>query len=276
MMIQLPRALQPTAKSLLNMTKKSSILHALLFAGLAASASAALLENPPLSTGPKSIDPKGVISPDLVPANVTTKEELIALPKFRTIQTFQKEGQVFEPKQNFITFSAESEMPAVELTFEGAGATPESGATVDNANFASSGQSAVRLESTGNSAAKVKVITATLKFGDYNTGTHSFTPATPNSTKAPRAVCFTLTSQGNRSHMFQSIVAVFKDASENVLDTQSLNDLNIPNDATVRAAFFGYKSPGERIATVEITATTKDMTFSATPLLGLDDLGFVR
>jgi hypothetical protein len=76
--------------------------------------------------------------------------------------------------------------------------------------------------------------------------------------------------------MFQSIVAVFKDASENVLDTQSLNDLNIPNDATVRAAFFGYNSPGERIATVEITATTKDMTFSATPLLGLDDLGFVR
>ncbi|MFM8717846.1 MAG: hypothetical protein ACKOF3_13840, partial [Spartobacteria bacterium] len=68
---------------------------------------------------------------------------------------------------------------------------------------------------------------------------------------------------------------VFKDASENVLDTQSLNGLNIPNDATVRAAFFGYISPGERIATVEITATTKDMTFSATPLLGLDDLGFV-
>ena len=258
------------------MNKKSSILHAMLFAGFAASASAAVLENPPLSTGAKSIDPKGVIAPDLVPANVTTKEELIALPNFRTIQTFQKEGQVFEPKQNFITFSAESEMPAVELAFEGAGATPESGATVDNANFASSGQSAVRLESTGNSAAKVKVITATLKFGDYNSGAQAFTPATPDSAKAPKAVCFTLTSAGNRSHMFQSIVAVFKDASENVLDTQSLNDLNIPNDATVRAAFFGYKSPGERIATVEITATTKDMTFSATPLLGLDDLGFVR
>ena len=258
------------------MSKKSSILHALLFAGLAASASAAVLENPALSTGAKSIDPKGVISPDLVPANVTTKEELIALPNFRTIQTFGKEGQVFEPKQNFITFSAETEMPAVELAFGGAGATPESGSTVDNANFASSGQSAVRLESTGNSAAKVKVITATLKFGDYNTGAQAFTPATPDSAKAPKAVCFTLTSAGNRSHMFQSIVAVFKDASENVLDTQSLNDLNIPNDATVRAAFFGYKSPGERIATVEITATTKDMTFSATPLLGLDDLGFVR
>lgn len=258
------------------MNKKSSILHALLFAGLAASASAAVLENPPLSTGAKSIDPKGVIAPELVPANVSTKEELIALPKFRTVQTFGKEGQVFEPKQNFITFSAESEMPAVELTFGGAGATPQSGETMDNANFASSGQSAIRLESTGNSAAKVKVITATLKFGDYNTGTQAFTPATADSAKAPKAVCFTLSSAGNRSHMFQSIVAVFKDASENVLDTQSLNDLNIPNDATVRAAFFGYKSPGERIATVEITATTKDMTFSATPLLGLDDLGFAR
>ena len=258
------------------MNKKSSILHALLLAGLAASASAAVLENPPLSTGAKSIDPKGVISPDLVPANVTTKGELIALPNFRTIQTFGKEGQIFEPKQNFITFSAESEMPAVELTFGGAGTTPQSGETVDNANFASSGQSAIRFESTGNTAAKVKVITATLKFGDYNTGTQAFTPATPDSAKAPKAVCFTLSSAGNRSYMFQSIVAVFKDASENVLDTQSLNDLNIPNDATVRAAFFGYKSPGERIATVEITATTKDMTFSATPLLGLDDLGFAR
>ncbi|MFM8764799.1 MAG: hypothetical protein ACKOEZ_08200, partial [Spartobacteria bacterium] len=135
--------------------------------------------------------------------------------------------------------------------------------------------SAIRLESTGNSAAKVKVITATLQFGDYNTGTQAFTPATPDSAKAPNAVCFTLSSAGNRSYMFESIVAVFKDASENVLDTQSLNGLNIPNDATVRAAFFGYISPGERIATVEITATTKDMTFSATPLLGLDDLGFV-
>jgi hypothetical protein len=276
MVKRLARALQTTSKNLLNMNKKSSILHAMLFAGFAASASAAVLENPPLSTGAKSIDPKGVIAPDLMPANVTTKEELIALPKFRTVQTFGKEGQVFEPKQNFITFSAESEMPAVELTFGGADATPESGATVDNANFASSGQSAVRLESTGNSAAKIKSITAILKFGDYNTGTHSFTPAAADSTKAPKAVCFTLSSQGNRSHMFQSIVAVFKDASENVLDTQSLTELNIPNDATPRAAFFGYNSPGERIATVEITATTKDMTFSATPLLGLDDLGFVR
>ena len=276
MVERLAVALQPTAKSLLNMTKKSSILHALLFAGLAASASAAVLENPPLATGAKSIDPKSVIAPELVPANVSTKEELIALPNFRTVQTFGKEGQVFEPKQNFIVFSAESEMPAVELTFGGADATPESGATVDNANFASSGNSAIRFEATGNTAAKVKSITAILKFGDYNTGTHSFTPAAPDSTKAPKAVCFTLSSQGNRSHMFQSIVAIFKDASENVLDTQSLTELNIPNDATPRAAFFGYKSPGERIATVEITATTKDMTFSATPLLGLDDLGFAR
>ena len=258
------------------MNKKSSTLHALLFAGLAASVSAGVLENPPLSSGAKSIDPKGVISPELVPANVSTKEELIALPNFRTIQTFGKEGKVFEAKQNYITFSAENEMPAVELTFEGSGATPESGATLDNANFASSGNSAIRFESTGNTASKVKSITAILKFGDYNTGTRSFTPATPNSTKLPRAVCFTLSSQGNRSHMFQSIVAVFKDASENVLDTQSLTDLNIPNDATPRAAFFGYKSPGERIATVEITATTKDMTFSSTPLLGLDDLGIAQ
>lgn len=255
------------------MNKKSSILHALLFAGLAASAPAAVLENPPLSSGPKSIDPKGVISPDLVPANVTTKEELIALPNFRTVQTFGKDGKVFEPKQNFITFSAESGMPAVELTFGGEGAGPQSGETVDNANFASSGQSAVRFECTGNSAAKVKVITATLNFGDYNPGTQAFTPATTGSTTAPKAICFTLSSAGNRSYMLQSIVAVFKDASENVLDTQSLNDLNIPNDTTVRSAFFGYKSPEARIATVQITATTKDMTFSATPLLGLDDLG---
>jgi len=258
------------------MNKKSSILHALLFAGFAASASAAVLENPPLASGPKSIDPKGVIAPELVPANVKPKEELIALPNFRTVQTFGKEGKLLEPKQNYIVFSAESEMPAVQLTFGGDGATPESGKTLDNANFASSGNSAIRFECTGNTVSKVKSITAILKFGDYNMGSHAFTPSAPGSTNAPSAVRFTLSSQGIRSHMFQSIVVVFKDASENVLDTQSLNVLNIPNDAKTRAAFFGYISPRERIATVEITATTKDMTFSSTPLLGLDDLGIVR
>ncbi len=54
------------------MNKKSSILHALLFAGLGASVSAAVLENPPLASGAKSIDPKGIIAPELVPANFTS------------------------------------------------------------------------------------------------------------------------------------------------------------------------------------------------------------
>jgi hypothetical protein len=76
--------------------------------------------------------------------------------------------------------------------------------------------------------------------------------------------------------MFESIEAVFKDAAGKVLDTQSLTGLQIPNDQTSRAAFFGYKTTAERIATVEITATTKAMKSTATPLLGLDDLGFAR
>jgi hypothetical protein len=68
---RLSEALQPTAKSLLNMNKKSSILHAMLFAGFAASVSAAVLEKPPLASGAKSIDPKGIIAPELAPANFT-------------------------------------------------------------------------------------------------------------------------------------------------------------------------------------------------------------
>jgi hypothetical protein len=76
--------------------------------------------------------------------------------------------------------------------------------------------------------------------------------------------------------MFESIEAVFKDAAGKVLDTQSLTDLKIPNGEQPRAAFFAYKTTGERIATVEITATTKAMKFAAIPLLGLDDLGFAR
>jgi hypothetical protein len=257
------------------MSKKSSILHALLFAGLATSASALVIENPGRAEGEKSIDPKGVIAPELVPANVTPKAELIALPTFRTVQVFGAAGKSFEPKQNYIIFTGGNDMvPDVELTFGGADASPESGAALINASFTSSDSMAVRFEATGNTAPKAKSITATLKFGDYNS--NAFAPAAAGSAKAPTAVSFTLTSLGNRSHMFESIVAVFKDASGKVLDTQSLTALNIPNDTKPRAAFFGYKSSGERIATVEITATTKAITFTATPLLGLDDLGFAR
>lgn len=257
------------------MNKKSSILHALLFAGLATSASALVIENPGRAEGEKSIDPKSFIAPELVPANVTTKAELIALPTFRTVQIFGSAGKSFEPKQNYIIFTGANDMvPDVELTFGGADASPQSGAAIFNESFASSDSMAVRFEATGNTAPKAKSITATLKFGDHSANT--FSPAAAGSVKAPTAVSFTLNSLGNRSHMFESIVTVFKDAAGNVLSTQSLNGLTIPNDAKSRAAFFGYKSSGERIATVEITATTKSMTFAATPLLGLDDLGFAR
>ena len=257
------------------MNKRSSILHALLFAGLASSASALVIENPARAEGEKSIDPKGFIAPELVPANVTKKTELIALPTFRTVQVFGAAGKSFEPKQNYIIFTGGNDIvPDLELTFGGEDASPQSGAALHNESFASSDNSAVRLEATGNTYAKAKSITATLRFGDYNSNT--FAPAAAGSVKAPTAVSFTLSSLGNRSYMFESIVTVFKDAAGKVLDTQSLTGLNIPNDTISRAAFFDYKSSGERIATVEITATTKATTFAATPLLGLYDLGFAR
>ena len=255
-----------TNKNFSIMNKKSSILHALLFAGLATSASAFVLENPTRAKDHEAIDPKGVIA-----------AELIALPTFRSVQIFGSSGKFFDAKSNIISFTESSDLvPDVELTFGGANASPKSGESFVNDSFTSSDTYALRLEGTPNEDAEPQKLTAVLKFGDYNSASKTFTPASAGSDKAATAVSFTLTSPGNRSSMFESIEAVFKDAAGKVLDTQTLTDLQIPNDQTSRAAFFGYKSSGERIATVEITATTKSMTFAATPLLGLDDLGFAR
>jgi hypothetical protein len=213
----------------------------------------------------------------LTPTNVTTKEELIAIPTFRTVQVFGAAGKLFDAKSNIISFTESSDMvPDVELTFGGVGASPKSGESFVNASFASSDTYALRLEGTPGEDAEPQKLTAVLKFGDYNSDSKSFTPASAGSDKAATAVSFTLTSTGNRSFMFESIEAVFKDAAGKVLDTQSLTDLKIPNGEQPRAAFFAYKTTGERIATVEITATTKAMKFAVTPLLGLDDLGFAR
>ena len=257
--------------------KKPSILHALLFAGLATSASAFVLENPARAKDHEAIDPKGVIAAELVPANVTTKEELIALPTFRTIQIFGASGKLFDAKSNIISFTESNDIvPDVELTFGGANASPKSGESIVNASFATSDTYALRLEGTPNEDAEPQKLTAILKFGDYNSDSKTFTPASAGSEKAATAVSFTLTSVGARSSMLESIEAVFKDAAGKVLDTQTLTGLQIPNDQTSRAAFFGFKTTGERIATVEITATTKAMKFAAIPLLGLDDLGFAR
>lgn len=259
------------------MNKKPSILHALLFAGLATSASALVFENPARAKDFESIDPKGVIAAELTPTNVTTKEELIAIPTFRTIQIFGAAGKLFDAKSNIISFTESSDMvPDVELTFGGVGASPKSGESFVNASFASSDTYALRLEGMPNEDAEPQKLTAVLKFGDYNSDSKSFTPASAGSDKAATAVSFTLTSPGNRSSMLESIEAVFKDAAGKVLDTQSLTDLQIPNDQTSRAAFFGFKTTGEKIATVEITVTTKAMKSAAIPLLGLDDLGFSR
>lgn len=259
------------------MNKKATLLHALLFAGIASSVSAMVLENPQRAEGEKAIDPKGVIAKELVPSNAVNKEEIIALPTFRSVQVFGAAGKFFEPKQNIISFTGGADMvPDVELTFEGANPSPESGAAIFNANFTSSDTMAIRLEATGSAIPKSKSMTAVLKFGDYDAGSKTFTPASAGSEKAPTAVAFTLTGLGNRTYMLDSIVAVFKDAEGNVLETQSLDGLNIPNDATSRAAYFAFKSPGARISSVEITATTKETAYSATPLLGLDDLGFAR
>ena len=259
------------------MNKKSSILHALLFAGLATSASALVLENPARAKDHEAIDPKGVIAAELVPANVTTKEELIALPTFRSVQIFGSSGKFFDAKSNIISFTESNDIvPDVELTFGGANASPKSGESFVNDSFTSSDTYALRLEGTPNEDAEPQKLTAVLKFGDYNSDSKTFTPASAGSEKAATAVSFTLTSPGARSSMLESIEAVFKDAAGKVLDTQTLTDLQIPNDQTSRAAFFGYKTTGEKIATVEITVTTKAMKSAAIPLLGLDDLGFAR
>ena len=259
------------------MNKKSSILHALLFAGLATSASAMVVESPQRVKDNESIDPKGVIVEELTPANVTTKEELIALTTFRTIQVFGSSGKFFEAKSNILSFVGTSDIvPDVEFTFGGANASPNSGESFSHPDFSSSDNYALRLEGTPNESAEPQTFTAILKFGDYNSDSKTFTPASAGSEKAAKAVSFTLTSPGYRSCLLESIEAVFKDAAGNVLDTQSLTGLQIPKDKQPRAAFFGYKTTGERIATVEITVTTKAMKFTSIPLLGLDDLGFAR
>jgi hypothetical protein len=259
------------------MNKKTTLVRALLFAGIATSASAMVLTNPLRVGGQKAIDPKGVIAKELVPANAVSKEEIIALPSFRSVQVFGASGKFFEPKQNIINFTGTNDMvPDVELTFGGYDTTPQSGAAIFNVNYTSSDGIAIRLEATGSAVPKSKSMNAVLKFGDYNTDSNTFTPASVVSGKAPVAVAFTLTGQGKRTYMLDSIVVVFKDTEGNVLETQALTGLTIPNDAKPRAAYFAFKSTGARIGSVLITATTQEIKYSATPLLGLDDLGFAR
>lgn len=259
------------------MKKTTSILNTLILLGLATTASALVVENPPRAKDAESIDPKGVIIPALVPHNSATKDELIAIPTFRSVQVFGASGKLFEPKQNFLNFTGTSDMvPDVELTFGGPDASPKSGEILFHENFSSSDKNALRLEANPTETPKIQVVTAVLRFGDYNTDAQSFAPATVGSPKAPMAVAFTLTAEGARFSLFDSIVVVFKDAAGNILDTQSLKDLQVPKNDMPHAAFFAFKSSGERIASVEITATTKGVKTSAAPLLGFDDLGFDR
>lgn len=249
----------------------------MLFAGLATSASAFVLENPTRAKDNEEIDPKGVIAAELVPANVTTKEELIALPTFRSVQIFGSSGKFFDTKSNIISFKADNDMvPDVELTFGGANASPKSGESFMNDSFTSSDTYALRLEGMRNEDAEAQKLTAVLKFGDYNSDSKTFTPASAGSDKAATAVSFTFTSVGALKTASMDSNMEERDAAGKVLDTQTLTDLQIPNDQTSRAAFFDLKTTGEKIATVEITVTTKAMTSAAIPLLGLDDLGFAR
>jgi hypothetical protein len=242
---------------------------------MTASASVVVLTNPKPIEGINAIDPKGLIVQELVPNNAVSKAEIIALPTFRSVQVFGASGEFFMSRRNIISFTQGNDMvPDVELTFEGSDTSPANGAAIFNSNFTSSDGVAIRREATNSDIPKSKSMSAVLKFGNYDTKSKTFTPAGKSSGRGATAVAFTLTGLGNRNYILDSIVVKFKDWNGLFLETQSLTKLNIPNDAKSRSAYFAYKSTQKLIVRVDIKVTTNDMVYAATPVLGLDDLGF--
>lgn len=232
-------------------------------------ASAAVITDPTRVTGSNAIDPLGKVSAGLTPGNVTAQATLEATVGFGAVQTFTG----FTAGSNILSFTDVS-LPDVQFSFTGSSLTATTGAEIANSNFVTSNPSAVRFESTANSpATTVRTMTATMTFGNYDTGTQIFTSATTGSLVAPRTVGFTFAGANNRMFMFDSVVATFRDLTGGVVVTQSLTGLNIPNDATSQGGYFGYQSD-TRIGSVDLTITTQAIAFTTTPIVGIDDFGF--
>jgi hypothetical protein len=216
-----------------------------------------------LVTGGNPIDPLNRVVTGLTPSNVTSQSVIENTAGFGTVQSFAGFGN----GTNIIDFSGGK--PDVKFSFSG-DFSLTTGSNFTNGNFATSGSSSVRFESTANTSATAKTFTATMTFGDWN-GTN-FTNAASGSLDAPNTVGFTFAGQGDRMHMLNNITATFKGLSGETLSTQTLTGLNIANNTSVSAGYFGYQ--GEQVGSVDLTFTTKASIFSATPIVGIDDFGF--
>jgi hypothetical protein len=224
---------------------------------------AAVITGPTLVTGAGAIDPLARVN--LTPTNATSQSVIENTAGFGTVQSFAGFGS----GTNIINFSADK--PDVKFSFSGATSTA-TGSNFTNLDFQTSNSSSVRFESTINplGTTTAKTFTATMTFGDYN-GT-TFTDATSGSLVAPNTVAFTFAGRGDRMYMLDTITATFKGLSGETLSTQTLTGLNIDNNQSVSAGYFGYQ--GQQVGSVDLTFTTKASSFSATPIVGIDDFGF--
>jgi hypothetical protein len=230
-------------------------------------ASGAVITDATRVTGSDAIDPLNRVISGLTPSNVTSQSTLEATAGFGAVQTFTG----FTSGTNILSFT-DSNLPDVQFSFTGSSLTADTGSSLANTNFVTSNSDSIRFESNLNSpSTTAREMTAVMTFGDWDGS--AFTAATTGSLVAPQTVGFTFASQGSRMYMFDSIVATFKGLDGSTIQTQSLEGLDIVNDANVYAGYFGYQGPTQ-IGSVELTIITQEIAFLTTAIVGIDDFGF--
>jgi hypothetical protein len=244
--------------------------HLVLLSTFGASAFAAVVTDPTLTTGSSAIDPSGSRTVDVQATGSASIATLTSHPDFRgAIQSGWTGFVGASTSTNNIFSFTDSTLPDISFDVSGSfGAT--SGGNIGNAVRTTSATSGYNLvASGGGSVGTPLTVTLTINLGSYNSGTSIFTNGA-----TVDGIGFTLADL----RAGQTATATFFNASNVLLSTQSIvsSGTFTDNDSQSNSldGYFGYKGNGSLANGVSKIVLNVTYTAGGTFAKGLDDLAF--